>query len=788
MQNKQSSYVKAILSSGIFYVGIILGVIISTGYVLADVYGYVDLFVNNSSDYVAPIIAVLAVAFVALVTAGFIKAKSKTVSVSELVVGFLAVFAALMIYVAAAGGNIVFAIVAIAVSLALLVATCVIRNKNFDSAVDAEKAESNATFASYYKQFFKTYGIVSVIFAVLALVSVILLDKANIVGRILSGNSLKAVAIAAVCIVAVLFVLLCAARLKSKEQGLVDVALFALLGGTIGLIPVAFSVGENYRTAAFVILAIAFVVTVVFTVAVIKNTRVYTEKENDELDKCPNGLVAYFKAFAKKTNFLAILAVSAVVVAVAIFAEGIKLPSLLIKTLNVKASVIAAIIFVVMAFAAIFVVADVKNRRITQIDTALCVWNLSFVLLFITDFAILGGTVGLKFIIMVVAIALGLILAIARMVFVRYKEEVKEECVEAAAEEVVEPVVNETVAEETPETVEESAVVEDANVNDETAVTEEAVEPVVNETVIEDTAETVVEEPAVVEDDASETTNTETPIKLKRVNSKKNYEIYLRTGDDQLKQNYSAIKNALYAYGVHSRMTKARENFSKKGVSLSRSNPDKALHLQAKLLVRGKFLKLYLNIDPSSIDQKYFRHTDASTKSPDQPTLVKIRSKLSLKRSIELIDMLAKQEGFTKKKKFEPVDYTAQLSDENLSYMQKIGFDYMVKDSVTLNEVAAYNDEFAKKIIKTQVIEKAERYIYDEITLEALSDNFADGEVADLEAMRAKGLIKINANCVTVKPSETLSKKLIVIANVIEPKAAEMIAIAGGECTQLIEG
>ena len=149
--------------------------------------------------------------------------------------------------------------------------------------------------------------------------------------------------------------------------------------------------------------------------------------------------------------------------------------------------------------------------------------------------------------------------------------------------------------------------------------------------------------------------------------------------------------------------------------------------------------------------------------------------------------MLAVQEGYTKKKKFEPVDYVSQYTDENLTYMEKLGFDYMIKDSVTLDEVKCYNDEFAKKVVKTEIIAKPERYIYDEITLDAICDNFADGEVADLEAMRVKGLIKINSNCVTVKASEKLSKKLTVKANVIETNAIAMIAIAGGEATQLIE-
>ena len=772
MQNTKSSYVKALLTSGMFCVGIILGVILSAIYVICDAYGYVEMFATKSSQYVAPIFVVLGLSFVAFVAAGFMKAKSKTLCLTEMVIGLLAVLFALMIYVLVASANVVvFAIIAMIVIVALIVFAIVIRNKNFDSRVTSESKVSNATFKTYYQKFFKTYGVVSVIFAVLAIVAAILLEKANIVGHILSGNSLKAIVIAGLAMLVILFGVLYLARIKSKEIGIVDVALFMLVGGVIGLIPVAFMVGEMFRVVAIVILLVALVATVVLTCFAIKNTHIYTAEEDEELDKGTNGIASYFKALAKKVDFFTVIGIATVITAVAIFAEGVKLPALLIKVLNTDATIILVVAFAVMAFAAAFVLADIKDHRITEVDPALLVWNVSFILLFVTDFAILHGAIGLKFWLMVVAIILGVALNVVRAVFVRFKEEVVEE---------VKPVV--TTTEETTTTV----------VDDTTTTEEETTTTVVDDTTTteEETTTTVVDDTTTTATDGETdiVVSEDEPIKLKRVNSKKNFEIYLRTGDDQLKENYSAIKNAFYYYGVHSRVTKSRENFSKKGISMSRANPEKNLHLQAKLLVRGKFLKLYINIDPTKIDPKYFRHSNASSKSPDQPTLVKIRSKLSLKRALELIDMLANQEGYTKKKKFEPVDYKANLTDENLTYMQKLGFDYMIKDSVTLDEVMAYNDEFAKKIIKTQVIEKAERYIYDEITLDTICANFADGEIADLEAMRVKGLVKINANCVTVKPSASLNKKLIVVANVIDPKAAEMIAIAGGECTQLIEG
>ena len=118
--------------------------------------------------------------------------------------------------------------------------------------------------------------------------------------------------------------------------------------------------------------------------------------------------------------------------------------------------------------------------------------------------------------------------------------------------------------------------------------------------------------------------------------------------------------------------------------------------------------------------------------------------------------------------------------------MQVFGYDYMVKESVSYAEVLRYKDDWAERLIKSKIIPDAERYIYDEVTLEAISNAFKDGETVTPEALRVKGLIKPNANYVTVKPSAHLTKKLFVEANVIDEKAVQMIAIAGGEATRLV--
>lgn len=801
MQNKKrTTYTKALLTSGMFYAGIIVGAIALVLYGICDKFGYVDAFVNASENLVVPMLGILAGGVFVYIVGSLLKVGSKTVCITESFIGLTIALCIGFTYLAFTSSiGLVTCIIIAAISLALAVLSIIIRAKKYDANAKVNTLKSNAAFTTYYKSLFKKYGVVSVILAVLAVAAMILLERADVVGYIINGNSIKVVAIVSLVSIAVLFLMMVVARLKSKEIGIVDVAAFTCLGGSIGLIPVAFMVGDVFRTLAFIILAVALVVVIVLTVLLIKNTHIYTDDEENAIEYGKNGIIAYFKSLFKKANFFALLGVSVIITAAVVFAEGINFIDLLINALNLESGTVLTVIAItLMAFVALLVIADVKNHRINGMDSALLVLTLASIFVSVCDFTILGVELSTEVYIALSGAVIGIALIITRSVFVKILDEKVETVSEIATEKEVEEVSNEvvTAVEEAVEDVETVEQIDDnaeesVQVVDETSTqNEQQSEIAAQEEIVNEPIETVVEESAVEEavEENEELAATEEPVKLKRVNSKKTLEIYLRTGDDQLKENYSALKNAFYVYGVHSRLTKTRENFSKKGVSMSKVNPEKALHLQAKLLVRGKFVKLFINLDPTTLDAKYFRHSDASKKSPDQPTLLKIRSKLSLKRAIELIDKLAEQEGYTKKKKFVPVDYKAELSDENLTYMQKLGFDYMVKDSVTYDEVKVYNDEFAKKLLKTEVIAKPERYIYDEITLEAIADNFESDEVADLEAMRVKGLIKINANSVTVKPSATLSKKLIVVANVIDPKAAEMIAIAGGESTQLVEG
>ena len=236
--------------------------------------------------------------------------------------------------------------------------------------------------------------------------------------------------------------------------------------------------------------------------------------------------------------------------------------------------------FAVAVFVFALAYTDVTLHRAETIDLIMVATFITSIFALVVDQLVMKQTFivgGLMFTVVAV-ISLAFILLRTRFVKVLHQADVEEIAVQAPVELKEQPA--------------------EVDSNEQPAVIAE------EETVATQSPELVVEEEEI-------------PVKLKRVNVKKSFEVYLRTGDEQVKDNYSQIKNELLSYGIHSRYTQMRENFSKKGLTMSRVKPEKNLRLQAKLLIRGKFLKLYLNVDPSVVDAKYFRTKDVSSKMPD---------------------------------------------------------------------------------------------------------------------------------------------------------------------------
>ena len=286
------------------------------------------------------------------------------------------------------------------------------------------------------------------------------------------------------------------------------------------------------------------------------------------------------------------------------------------------------------------------------------------------------------------------------------------------------------------------------------------------------------EEEDELEDERSEVNWIETEAKDRRAKPRYTFDLKLRLADDNVKRFYSDIKNALLSYGMHCRMSRHKENFNKGRNQI------------ARMAINGKTLKVYLAIDPNSIDPKIYHHKDVSDKKgvADLPTMINVRSGLAVRKIKALIDKIA-EELVIKPKKYEPTDFAEGLTLDGFSTVERKGYGYMVKGSATKEEVDAIPDDFATNAVEyVYAPKKAERFIKTKVTLDDLSAAFEDGATVDIDAIREKGLASApNSNWLSVSASERLDKKFRVYADEYTVGAAKMICVAGGEAYMLIQ-
>lgn len=172
-----------------------------------------------------------------------------------------------------------------------------------------------------------------------------------------------------------------------------------------------------------------------------------------------------------------------------------------------------------------------------------------------------------------------------------------------------------------------------------------AVEEKVEEPVVEEKVEEPVEE--VVEEQSEEVNEGEkTPVEKRPTIT---YTERLARSEETLKQQYSELKNELLSHRkVRSRITKSCETFRV------------GYNQVAKLVVAGKGLKLYLALDPRSVDSAIYHQRDASSKKRfvEVPLVVKVKSPLSLRKAKQLIAKVCEEKEIVKKSRYETVDYS----------------------------------------------------------------------------------------------------------------------------------
>lgn len=128
------------------------------------------------------------------------------------------------------------------------------------------------------------------------------------------------------------------------------------------------------------------------------------------------------------------------------------------------------------------------------------------------------------------------------------------------------------------------------------------------------------------------------------------FENKLRQSDDDAKEYYGVIKNKILSFdGVKSRVSKLADTFKCNG------------EVVCKMTVSGKTLLVNLCLDCSKYDAKYFKFVDVGdmSKFADTPMRIKIKNKLTLKRCLEIIDLMFAEKNVLSSP-IENVDYASQ--------------------------------------------------------------------------------------------------------------------------------
>ena len=262
-----------------------------------------------------------------------------------------------------------------------------------------------------------------------------------------------------------------------------------------------------------------------------------------------------------------------------------------------------------------------------------------------------------------------------------------------------------------------------------------------------------------------------------RIKPKMSFEMRLRVADDDIKRFYSDIKNELLSYGIHDRISRHRENFNQGRINICR------------MVINGKTLKVYLAVDPESIDKRYFHHTDVGHRKGlvELPTMINVRSKVAARKVKELI-VLMMESLVISKKPYEEVDFAKDLTVDGFTTVECKGYDYLVEKSMTLDKAKEYPDGFAAQLLEmVEDNEYQERFIKTSLSIEDLEKNFKDGDIVDIDKVRELGLGPANSNFLSIKESKKMSKKLKVYANEYTPDAVKMICLSGGEAFLVVQ-
>ena len=161
------------------------------------------------------------------------------------------------------------------------------------------------------------------------------------------------------------------------------------------------------------------------------------------------------------------------------------------------------------------------------------------------------------------------------------------------------------------------------------------------------------EEPKVEEPKAEEVVVEEVKAEPKEKAEFIPFSVRMINADDFVKEAYNELKSEVLSYGIKSRVSSTADTFR--------------LHTKAyvKMVVAGKFLKLYLALNPADYKDTTYPFEDASRMGAheDTPFVFKIKSGLSIRRAKVLIGDAAKKDNLAQGEVVKH-DHAADLKEE----------------------------------------------------------------------------------------------------------------------------
>lgn len=342
-------------------------------------------------------------------------------------------------------------------------------------------------------------------------------------------------------------------------------------------------------------------------------------------------------------------------------------------------------------------------------------------------------------------------------------------------------------------TAKENATTETKVTTANVSTTDRIAEPV--KTVVEADKEEPVDEQAAdnVEEDGTE--QNESTVKFTDefgivIRYNKSFTARLIQATDEVKNNYSALKNELLSY----KKAKSRVSWNYDSLNVGRAKI-------AKFSIRGKTLKLYLALNPDDYaDTKYKVIRSESKRYEDVPCMYKITNPRRLAYAAELIAAAMEKHGIVKGSNPNEDFYLTYETTEALidkALIKEISAKVARDEATRINNQAHVNKIQRESVAAAEVnaliaddvavslVAVGDKHAHEGkkgiINIDVLSAKFKANDTVTIETLKAKNLVDKNVGYVKVLARGVLDKPLKVELQDYSIEAIKMIILTGGK-------